>query len=114
MLETSNNEAVNRIVAGSSPAGGAKQNGHHFGGRFCLLFRLSRINKFAQIATSRLFTVAKPSARSVRFSEANASATQKMILWIIFRRERVGIHDDPEYHSLSPQATFRASQARVF
>jgi hypothetical protein len=50
----------------------------------------------------RLLSVAEPSAPSGRSSEANAAVTQKMILWIIFKRERVGIHDDPEYHCLSP------------
>ena len=71
-----------RVIA-SFRKGLSKQNGHHFGGRF------------------------------VCFSVClDSTILQKMILWIIFRRERVGIHDDPEHHCLSPQAILGASPAR--
>ena len=52
----------------------------------------------------------EPSARSAGISEAeerrarevSGGAQQKTIPWIVFRRERVGIYDDPEYRCLSP------------
>ena len=45
-----------------------------------------------------------------KWAEVQAGAQQKTIRRIVFRRERADIHGSPEFHCLSPEATFERAQ----